>query len=472
MSEDTQSPGVALVQLGCEKNTIDGERILGELNTGGYEFFTLAQGHELFDSSPNNSGKFVSFQGEVRDSIDLMLVNTCAFIGPAREESINAIFDAAELKRSGAVRQLGIAGCLAQTIHDELTDELRDDIDFFMGPGDISRALDIIDGERPYFRPDSKSLEPGPRVLSRLSRTAYIKIAEGCDKNCSFCTIPSFKGKFLSKPSDLILDEIRALVGVGTKEIVLVSQDTVMWGTDLQTKAGKTTGLSDLIASIQKLADSEDGFDDFRLRIHYLYPSQVTEQMIAAIFESRSVANYFDIPIQHASSKVLKSMNRPPNPDAIRNLVSRIRNYGEESALRTTVMTGHPSEDDADFGILLDFLQDVPFDRLGVFAYSPEEGTPSFAMSDRAGEEIARERAGAVMDQQRKISAERLAGRVGRSYDVIIDEPGIGRSELEAPDVDGVIHIEGSDLQVGSFARVKVTGSDDHDLFGEREEEQ
>lgn len=429
----------SMIMLGCDKNRVDGERMLGELHAGG---FALGQ-------APGRK-------------LDLLIVNTCSFIGPAREESLAAIREAIALKGSGGVDKIAVAGCFTPLLHRpptsgvDVLDGLREGIDFFIGPGDIDRALQIVTGrEEAHFRPPARSLKPGPRFLSGTPGTAFVKIAEGCNKGCSFCTIPSFRGKFVSRDAALVLDEVRALAGVGVREMVFVAQDTANYGRD----GGST--LAALVRSLDQVAGEFEP-NAFRVRLHYLYPSQVTDDLIDAVAESPVVTPYWDVPIQHAAASVLKAMSRPSNPAALATLMEKLRRRFSEGAIRTTIITGHPGETKHAYNELIRFISDHEFDRLGVFPFIPEPGTPAATMKQVAG---AEERATEVMALQAVISAKRLRRRVGSEYDVIMDTPREGRSALEAPDVDGVIHLDQPQTP-GRMVRVRITGSDTHDLQG------
>lgn len=430
-----------MVMLGCDKNRVDGERLLGELQAGGCEL-----------------------GGDARGRLDLLIVNTCSFIGPARRESLDAIREAADLKDAGKVGQIAVAGCFTPALHrapadgPDLLDGLRSRIDFFIGPGDLERAVQIVTGrEEAHFRPPARTLKPGPRFLTGTPGTAFVKIAEGCDKGCSFCTIPSFRGKFVSRAPGLILDEIRALVGVGVREVVFVSQDTAHWGRD----RGST--LAALVHKLEKVA-GEFPAGAFRIRLHYLYPSQVTPELMDAVAASSVVVPYWDVPIQHAAEPVLRAMRRPPRPEALSRLVDGLRERFPDGAIRTTVITGHPGETHKAFATLLRFLRDHEFDRVGVFPFIPEPGTPAAAMRQvRGGSAEAEERASIVLELQGPISERRLRERVGREYDVLMDTRTEGRSVLEAPDVDGVVRVEG-EHRPGTLVRARITASDRHDL--------
>ncbi len=425
-------PTVVLVPLGCDKNTVDGEKILGRLHEGGY----------LIEDAASIEAR--------RRPLDLLVVNTCAFIGPARDESLGALRAAARLKEAGRCRRIAVSGCFGPWLKETLPEDLREAVDVFIGPGDIHRAYEIVEGlEEARFRPPARSLQAGPRLLTRSSGTAFVKIAEGCDRSCSFCTIPRLRGPFRSRSVRSVVAEIRSLVEAGVKEVVLVSQDTTSFGVD------RGTTLVRLVEAIGGMRAAER---PVRVRLHYLHPARVTRSLVAAIASSPVVAPYFDIPIQHADPRVLRAMKRPADPDRILRLTEEIRARFPECAIRSTVITGHPGETAAAFRYLLAFLERVRFDRLGAIPYSPEPGTDSFRMKDPGR---AEERAAAVMELQAGISRERLKLRVGKRYDVLMDTETTGRTVLEAPDVDGTVRIEG---RQGCIQPAVITGSDDHDL--------
>lgn len=291
-------------------------------------------------------------------------------------------------------------------------------------------------------------MDAGPRLLASSRTSVFVKVAEGCNKACAFCTIPSIRGRFVSRAPELVLDEISALVSCGAKEIILVSQDTANYGRDIG------SNLARLVDRIGELP-----LDDFWLRVHYLYPSQVSEELIDAIARNPFAVPYFDVPVQHASPAVLRAMNRPPSPEKMQKTFERIRATFPESAIRTTVITGHPGETRAEFDRLLDFIEEVEFDRLGVFPFSPETGTPARDMKRPRG---AESRAREVMELQERISAKRLSARVGKTYDVLMDSAEVGRTMFEAPDVDGVVHATG---RAGDSVSARITSSDAHDLY-------
>jgi ribosomal protein S12 methylthiotransferase len=426
---------VALVHLGCDKNTVDGQRLLGELARGGWE---------------------VVAAGEVeagRRDVELLLVNTCSFIRAAREQSIETIAAALELKRRGRARRVGVAGCYARDLMKTLDHASRSAIDLFLGPGDIPEAVAIASGRAaPAFAPAHRSNLPGPRHLDAAAPpVAFVKIAEGCNRRCAFCTIPALRGRYVSRPANAILAEIKKIVAGGAKEIVLVSQDTSSWG--------RETGehLPELVRRIGRRAERGPFF---RLRLHYLHPARVNKALIEAIASTPSAAPYFDIPIQHASPTVLKAMRRESDVARIERTMAAIRGRFEESAIRTTVITGHPGETPREFDRLLRFIETHPFDRLGVIPFSPEPGTAAARLGRPRD---AARRAGILMELQAGISRRLLAERIGREYDVLMEREGEGRSEFEAPEVDGVIRVKG---WPGSFVRTRITSTGTHDLEG------
>lgn len=444
-------PTVALVQLGCDKNTVDGERLLGELTAAGYTAVTPALGRRAFTpASVKRRIGFVSPDGQSHPSVDLLLINTCGFIAPARAESLAAIRAGLALKRRGEARRLAVCGCDARRLSEERNWPEREGIDFFFGPGDIARVARIAEGAATPWRAPAGSLDPGPRLLSRPPATAFVKISEGCDRGCAFCAIPALRGRMVSRPERRILDEIAGLLDLGAKEIVLVAQDLTGWGRD------RDRTLAHLVRRIDRLPSARG----FRLRLLYLFPALVTDELLDAIAASPVTAPYFDMPVQHASPAVLRRMRRPGSDLRFLRLIDRIRTRFAECAIRSTVITGHPGETAREFRRLLGFLAAAQFDRLGVFPYCPEPGTPSARLRAPAG---ADERAAEVMALQREISRQRLARRVGRTYDVLMDTNTAGRSALEAPDVDGVIRVS---APAGALVPVRITHADCHDLVG------
>ena len=428
---------VGLVSLGCVKNQVDAEQMLSLLLGEGYEWTADAAEAEV------------------------ILVNTCGFIQSAKEESIEAIFDMARMKREGKCRVLCVTGCLAQRYEKELLEEIPE-IDCLLGVGEHARLpemiRDTLKGERPHsVKREAGFLECG-RVLTTPPYTAYVKIGDGCDNRCTFCAIPLIRGAYRSRPRAAILAEMRQLAARGAKEQILIAQDTTRYGID--------TG--DSLASLLREAAGIEGID--WLRVLYMYPDEVTDELLETMAAADNVAPYLDLPLQHASMRLLPKMNRRGDTEHSRRLLKKARDMG--FCLRTTFIVGFPGETEADFDELMAFTREIGFDRMGAFAYSAEENTPAASMPDQVPEEIKRNRLDRLMRLQAEISLERNRLRVGTTARVLVTgrENGgyIGRSVMEAPDADGVIRFTAATpLNEGDFARVTLTGADEYDLYGE-----
>ena len=428
---------VGLVSLGCVKNQVDAEQMLSLLLGEGYEYTADAAEAEV------------------------ILVNTCGFIESAKEESIEAIFDMARMKREGKCRVLCVTGCLAQRYEKELLDEIPE-IDCLLGVGHQDRLPEMLrsalNGERPHdVRRSNDFLECG-RVLTTPPYTAYVKIADGCDNRCTFCAIPLIRGGYRSRPREAILSEMRALAENGAKEQILIAQDTTRYGID--------TG--DSLANLLREAAGIEGIE--WLRVLYMYPDEVTDELLDTMAALPNVAPYLDLPLQHASMRLLPRMNRRGNTETSRRLLKKAREMG--FSLRTTFIVGFPGETDEDFEELMDFTREMAFDRMGAFAYSAEEGTKAAAMPDQVPEEIKQERLDRLMSLQAEISLGRNRVRIGTVAKVLVTgrETGgyVGRSVLEAPDADGVIRFRSEKpLAEGDFVRVRLTDADEYDLYGE-----
>ena len=428
---------VGLVSLGCVKNQVDAEQMLSLLLGEGYEYTADAAEAEV------------------------ILVNTCGFIESAKEESIEAIFDMARMKREGKCRVLCVTGCLAQRYEKELLDEIPE-IDCLLGVGHQDRLPEMLrsalNGERPHdVRRSNDFLECG-RVLTTPPYTAYVKIADGCDNRCTFCAIPLIRGGYRSRPREAILSEMRALAANGAKEQILIAQDTTRYGID--------TG--DSLANLLREAAGIEGIE--WLRVLYMYPDEVTDELLDTMAALPNVAPYLDLPLQHASMRLLPRMNRRGNTETSRRLLKKAREMG--FCLRTTFIVGFPGETDEDFEELMDFTREMAFDRMGAFAYSAEEGTKAAAMPDQVPEEIKQERLDRLMSLQAEISLGRNRVRIGTVANVLVTgrevDGYVGRSVLEAPDADGVIRFRSKKpLAEGNFVRVRLTDADEYDLYGE-----
>ncbi len=431
---------VGLVSLGCVKNQVDAEQMLSLLLGEGYEFTSDAAEAEV------------------------ILVNTCGFIQSAKEESIEAILDMARMKTEGKCRVLCVTGCLAQRYEKELIAEIPE-IDCLLGVDGQDKLPRLIEkalaGSRPHDVSRSRSFLECGRVLLTPPYTAYVKTGDGCDNRCTFCAIPLIRGGYRSRPREAILAEMRQLAAKGAKEQILIAQDTTRYGTD--------TG--DSLASLLREAARIGGVE--WLRVLYMYPDEVTDELLETMAALPNVAPYLDLPLQHASMRLLPRMNRRGDTEHNRRLLKKAREMG--FCLRTTFIVGFPGETEEDFEELMDFTREMAFDRMGAFAYSPEEGTRAAEMPDQVPEEVKQERLDRLMRLQAEISLERNRLRTGTVAKVLVTgregDTHIGRSILEAPDADGVIRFRAKQpLTEGNFVNVRITDADEYDLYGEAAE--
>lgn len=443
-SSEPAAPPKATVHfhsLGCPKNLLDTEVMLGTLASRGYAI------------------------AERLEDADVAVVNTCSFIESAREESIQAILDVAELREAGRLRALVVAGCLPQRYGAELAKELPE-VDAFVGTGAFQEIAGILDdalsgrGRGVYVEAGRTHLydHATPRLLTGRGHTAYVKIAEGCDRICAFCAIPGIRGRFQSRRLESLVAEAQQLASAGVREINLVAQDSTSWGKDLRPPA-EGQGRPDLSALLRAL-DQVDGLDWIRLL--YVYPSAVDDALIETFAKARRVLPYVDVPLQHASDRVLRRMRRGTTAARQRRLLERLRAALPDVTLRTTVIVGFPGETDEDFGELLDFVREARFDRLGVFRYSDEEGTAAVDLPGKVPRAVARRRYRELTALQQQIMAEKLAGQVGREAQVLVDAPlgrdlGQGRLASQAPEIDGVTFVRGG-AEPGELVRARITG--------------
>lgn len=427
--------------LGCPKNLLDTEVMLGTLASRGYAI------------------------AERLEDADVAVVNTCSFIESAREESIQAILDVAELREAGRLRALVVAGCLPQRFGAELAKELPE-VDAFVGTGAFQEIAGVLDdalagrGRGVYVEAGRTHLydHTAPRLLTGPGHSAYVKIAEGCDRICAFCAIPGIRGRFQSRTLESLVSEAEQLAAAGVRELCLVAQDSTSWGKDLPSRAGGA-GRPDLPALLQAL-DRVDGIDWIRLL--YVYPSAVSDALIETLANAHRVLPYVDVPLQHASNRLLRLMRRGTTAERQRRLVERLRAAIPNVTLRTTLIVGFPGETDHDFHELLDFVADVRFDRLGVFRYSDEEGTAAFALPGKVPRAVARRRYRELAALQRGIMAEKLAAQVGHEADVLVDaamgrERSQGRLASQAPEIDGVTFLRGR-AAPGDLVRARISG--------------
>ena len=441
-----QAPRVGIISLGCAKNLVDTEIMLGHLDRHGCEYVL----------EPGDA--------------DIIVINTCGFIGPAREESIRTILETAELKKTGRLKRLVVAGCMVQRYREQLLANLPE-VDAFIGLDELPKVIESAGiaslGGPATVAPSGPSLSLydhlAPRHLATPSWTAYLKIAEGCDHTCSFCAIPSFRGAFRSRTQDDLVAEAERLAAAGVRELNLIAQDTSHYGRD----RGEPDGLPRLLEALNAI-------DDLHwIRIHYLYPNTVTDKLIEAMAGLPKVVNYVDMPLQHADSAVLSRMLRGGSADSHIKLLERFRRRMDDPAMRTTLIVGFPGETEDEFGHLLDFVREVRFDHVGVFTYSHEEDTSAHRLEDDVPQELMDERRGAVMELQAGIAGERNKERLGRTVEVLVEGTHpetelllTGRTAGQSQDVDGQVLINDGQAEPGSFVQVELTETAGYDLVG------
>ena len=435
---------ILFISLGCDKNLADSEEMLGLLT---------ARGHEIVDDET---------------LADAIVINTCCFIKDAKEESVETILEMAEYKKSGSCHALVVTGCMAQRYQKEIIEEVPE-VDAVLGTtsyGDIVKALEeaVAGNHFEEFRdidylPDTGS----KRVLTTGGHFGYLKIAEGCDKHCTYCIIPKLRGKFRSVPMERLISQAEDMAEQGVKELILVAQETTVYGKDLY-------GKKSLHILLKKLCEIKG----IRwIRVLYCYPEEIYDELIETIRDEKKICHYLDIPIHHASDRILKRMGRRTSKQELIDIVGKLRKEIPDIVLRTTLITGFPGETEEDHEELKEFVDEMEFDRLGVFTYSPEENTPAAEMADQVPEEVKEERRDELMELQQEISYDKGQDRIGQELLVMIegkvaDESAyIGRTYGDAPKVDGYIFVQtGELLMTGDFAKVRVTGALEYDLIG------
>nr|WP_296977834.1 30S ribosomal protein S12 methylthiotransferase RimO [uncultured Eubacterium sp.] len=433
---------VGMISLGCPKNQVDGEALLAKLKKAGYEIV-------------NN----------IEDS-DVMIINTCGFIEQAKKEAIDTILEVAEYKNAGLISAIVVTGCLAERYQDEIIKEMPE-VDAVLGIGansDIVKTCDkALCGIVTTSFPNKCYLSINDeRIISTPSHWAYLKIAEGCDNRCSYCAIPGIRGGFRSRTIESCVDEAMALADSGVKELILIAQDTTKYGQDLYGKYS----LDILLKELVKI----DGIE--WIRLFYCYPQRITDSLINVIANEEKVCSYIDIPLQHSDKTVLKNMNRVGDGDDYRTLISKMRKAIPDLALRTTFMVGFPGETDEQFENLCKFTEDVKFDKMGCFTFSPEEDTPAYDMQNQIDDDVKVRRQEVLMNKQYSITEELNKQRIGRIYKVIIDtfdgEKYVGRSYMDSPEIDsGIIFTCDNNLNIGDFVNVEITDYNGYDLIGE-----
>ena len=456
---------ICLTSLGCSKNLVDSEVMLGILKQNDFELVAN------------------------EEDADILIVNTCGFIGDAKEESINAILRLAQYKEAGKCRLLIVAGCLTQRYKDELAKELPE-VDFFIGTGEYSKIADIIkhgSNKRviagiPEYVHDYDT----PRILATPRYSAYVKIAEGCSNYCSYCTIPSIRGKFRSRPLNSVIKEIENLVAQGVKEVNLIAQDSTSYGIDMY----KNPPLPPLGTDLKSVPMGSGGFENGLemllektvkvkgikwVRLLYLYPGKITKNLIHLIRDEKKICKYIDMPIQHINNRILKAMNRNHTKTQIQEIIKMIRQEIPDAALRTSLIVGFPGETEEEFEELLDFVKETRFDRLGAFKYSQEEDTPAYKMKGQIPENVKKDRLKKIMKAQAKIAKEKNRSLVGSMQRVLVeglsDETEFllkGRTTAQAPDnIDGITYINKGTASPGDIVDVLITDAGEYDVVGE-----
>lgn len=440
---------ILFISLGCDKNLVDTEVMLGMLTQKGYSITDDEQ------------------------EADAVVVNTCCFINDAKEESINTILEMAELRKTGQIKALVVAGCLAQRYKEEIQKEIPE-VDAIIGTTAIDAVVealeDVLKGSSQNFVEDinRKPVYGKKRIVTTGGHYAYLKIAEGCDKHCSYCIIPKVRGNYRSIPLESLIAEAKELVEFGAKELILVAQETTLYGKDIYGEKA----LPKLLHELCKI----DGL--YWIRILYCYPEEITDELIETIRTEKKICHYLDIPIQHGSDRILKRMGRRTNQQELKDMVHKLRTAIPDICLRTTLITGFPGETQEDHEELMAFVDEMEFDRLGVFTYSPEEDTPAATFPDQIEEEVKQDRQAEIMELQQEIAFAHAEDMIGKSVLAMIegkvpDEHAyVARTYMDAPNVDGFLFIQTSEeLMTGDFVRAKITGSYEYDLIGEIDHE-
>ena len=436
---------ILFISLGCDKNLVDTEVMLGMLASRGYEMTNEEQ------------------------EADIIVINTCCFIHDAKEESIQNILEMAEYKKNGSAKALIVTGCMAERYRQEILDEIPE-VDEVLGTTAYDRILDAVDaalaGQHEVMTADLDAL-PLPetkRLVTTGGHFAYLKIAEGCDKHCTYCIIPKIRGNFRSVPMERLLKEAQDLAEQGVKELILVAQETTLYGKDLYGEKS----LPKLLRELCKISGIR------WIRILYCYPEEITDELIQVMKEESKICHYLDLPIQHANDTILKRMGRRTSKQELIDIVQKLRKEIPDICLRTTLITGFPGETQEQHEEVMEFIDTLEFDRLGAFTYSPEEDTPAATFEDQIDEEVKEDRQADIMELQQEIAFDKAEDMIGREVLVMIegkvaDENAyVGRTYRDAPNVDGLIFIN-TDVELisGDFAKVKVTGALDYDLIGE-----
>ncbi|MBQ4627307.1 MAG: 30S ribosomal protein S12 methylthiotransferase RimO [Clostridia bacterium] len=434
---------VGMISLGCPKNQVDAERMLAQLDKNEFQI------------------------ADCYDGVDAVIVNTCGFIDAAKQEAIENILDMAQLKEDGTVKKIIVTGCLAQRYQKEIFDEIPE-VDAVIGLGANDKIADIvkkvIEDESVYEMPDNELLPlVGERLLTTPEYWAYLKIADGCSNRCTYCSIPSIRGNYRSVEFETLIEEAKALAAAGTKELILIAQDTTNYGFDLYGKI-RLPELLDALCEI-------DGIE--WIRMLYCYPDKITDELLETMARQPKVLNYIDLPLQHADDSILKAMNRRGDSAYLRETIKKIRTVLPDAVIRTTFIVGFPGEGEEEFENLAEFVNEMEFDRLGCFAFSPQEGTPAFDMENQVEEDVKVRRGEIIMQDQLEIVTLKNRDKIGKSYRVIVEDYDSysdsysGRTYMDAPEIDGSISFTtDKSYENGDFAEVMIIGVNDYDLIG------
>ncbi len=433
---------VGMISLGCPKNQVDAERMLAQFDKNGFEI------------------------ADCYDGVDAVVINTCGFIDAAKQEAIENILEMAQLKEEGTVKKIIVTGCLAQRYKDEIFNEIPE-VDAVLGigaNGDIVEAVKrVIAEEKVYEMPDNSGLPlVGERLLTTPEHWAYLKIADGCSNRCTYCSIPSIRGNYRSVEFETLVEEAEALAEAGTKELILIAQDTTNYGFDLYGEI-RLPELLDALCEI-------DGIE--WIRMLYCYPDKISDRLLETIAKQPKVLNYIDLPLQHADDKILKAMNRRGDSAFLRETIAKIRDYLPDAVIRTTFIVGFPGEGEKEFESLAEFVNEIEFDRLGCFSFSPQEGTPAFDMDNQVEEDVKIRRGEIIMQDQLEIVTLKNNEKIGKTYRVLVEDYDgytdsySGRTYMDAPEIDGTITFtSNNNYETGDFADVIVIGVNDYDLI-------
>lgn len=436
---------IGMISLGCPKNQVDAEHMLALMDAEGWEIVDYV------------------------DGCDAVIVNTCGFIDDAKKEAIENILDMVELKKEGVISKIIVTGCLAQRYKDEIVKEIPE-VDAVIGigaNGDIIKTVEeVMSGVDTIekYPPQCELPLEGQRILTTPQYWAYLKIGEGCSNRCTYCTIPSIRGNMRSRSMENVIDEAKQLAESGVKELILIAQDTTSYGLDLYGELK----LPELLNELCKIDSIE------WIRLLYCYPDRITDELIETMKNQEKVVNYIDLPLQHADDKILKAMNRRGDQALIRNVISKLREEIPDVVIRTTFIVGFPGEGEEEFETLAEFVNEIEFDRLGVFTFSPQEGTPAFDMEDQVDEDIKTRRGEVIMQDQYSIMEEKNNEKIGKTYRVVVEDYDgysdsyTGRTYMDAPEIDGLVKFTShKDLDIGDFVDVEIFDIEDYDLIGE-----